>query len=335
MALSGSTNYAESFTAANLIALALRRLGVLGIAETINSTEESNALVTLNLIVKEWSSQGADVWLRNTGHMFLESPGTVDGYTVGTSLSASFTSQYYTTTLNGAVASGGTTLVVDDDTNIADTDHILTELDDGTLDVTTVNGAPSANSVTLTAGLDSAAADGNIVYTFKTGDSITDKITKIVYAARRITNLDNVATNAGYMEGIDSQINIIGEDEYRLLPTKLQTGTPVSIHHRQEEVNPTIFIWPTGGTGRVHSIVLEYNTYLQDFDATSNNIDLPAEGANALVWSLAAEMASEYGLGEREQARLWSLSRLKTDEFFDYMVEDASIVFTLDEKGRY
>ena len=78
MALSGSYNYTESITAAQIIALALRRLGVLGIAETINSTEEANALIVLNLLIKEWSAQGADVWLRKKAYLFLENPGEVN-----------------------------------------------------------------------------------------------------------------------------------------------------------------------------------------------------------------------------------------------------------------
>jgi hypothetical protein len=332
MAFSSSWNYTESYTAANIIERALKRLGVYDASESVNSTEQTDALVVLNLIVKEWSARGADVWLRNTGHLFLPSPGTVGSYTVGTSGTAKFTSLYYVTTLAAAASASATTITVTDDTNMANADVILIEQDDGTLKETTINGAPAANSVTLAAGLASAAAAGNIVYSWPTSRNISAKVAKLVNAARRITNTDNAATNAGYMEGVDSPLSIIGEDEYRLIPQKLQTGVPVSIHHRQKAVNPELFVWPTGGSGNVHSIVLEYNAHIQDLDGTTNNLEIPPEGVNALAWQLAAELAPEYGIPEIEQRRIWSIANNKVADFFDYQTEDASVMFGVEQR---
>lgn len=330
MAFSASWNYTESYTAASIIERALKRLGVMDAGETVPTAEQTDALVVLNLIVKEWSAKGADVWLRNTGHLFLPSPGTAARYTVGTSGTAKFTSAYYVTTLAVAANASATTITVTDDTNMANADVILVEQDDGTLLATTINGAPAANSVTLTAGLAAAAAVGNIVYSWPTANNIAAKITKIVNAARRITNTDNVATNAGYMEGIDSPLSVIGEEEYRLIPQKLQTGVPVSVHHRQKAVNPELYVWPTGGSGNVHSLVLEYNAHIQDLDGTTNNLEVPPEGVNALAWQLAAELAPEYGISEVEQRRVWSIANNKVTDFFDFQVEDASVMFGVD-----
>lgn len=333
MAFSSSRDYTESFTAANLIERAVKRLGVMDASASINSTEETDALVVLNLILKEWTAQGADVWLRDTGHLFLVSPGTKTSYTVGTSGTARFTSQYYVTTLASDGSTSDTTLTVTDDTNMSDTDRILIELNDGTLHDTTISGSPSANSVTISSGLTGAAGSGSIVYSWPTANDISAKIVKLVYAARKQTNTDHVDINAGYMEGIDTPLEIVGEDEYRLLSQNLQTGIPVSIHHRRETTNPELFVWPTGGSGDVHSIVLEYNTYVQDLDSTSNNLDIPAEGVNPLTWQLAAELSAEYGLSESEQRRLWNVATSKVDNFFDYQVEDASVIFARETRG--
>lgn len=332
MAFSASWNYSESYTAANIIERALKRLGVYDAAESVVTAEQTDALVVLNLIVKEWSAKGADVWLRNTGHLFLPSPGTVGSYTVGTSGTAKFTSAYYVTTLAADANAAATTLTVTDDTNMSDTDVILIEQNDGTLKATTISGAPAANSVTLAAGLASAAASGNIVYSWPTANNIAAKLTKLVSAARRITNTDNATTNAGYMEGIDSPLSIIGEEEYRLIPQKLQAGVPVSLHHRQKAVNPELFVWPTGGSGNVHSVVLEYNAHIQDLDGTTNNLELPAEGVNALAWQLAAELAPEYGIPELEQRRVWAIANHKVDDFFSYQSEDASVIFGVETR---
>lgn len=332
MAFSASWNYTESYTAANIIERAVKRLGVMDAAETIATAEQTDALVVLNLIVKEWSAKGADVWLRNTGHLFLPSPGTVGSYTVGTSGTAKFTSLYYVTTLAADANASATTLTVTDDTNMSDTDVILIEQNDGALKATTISGAPAANSVTIAAGLAVAAASGNIVYSWPTTRNIAAKITKVLNAARRITNTDNAATNAGYMEGIDSPISIVGEEEYRLIPQKLQTGVPVSLHHRQKAVNPELFVWPTGGSGNVHSIVLEYNAHIQDLDGTTNNLEIPPEGVNALAWQLAHELAPEYGLPILERQLLKAEAKQKVDDFFDFQTEDASVMFGVERR---
>src|SRR3990167_7886152 len=138
MAFANSRDYTESYTAANIIERAVKRLGVMDSAESLPTAEQTDALVVLNLIVKEWSAKGADVWLRNTGHLFLPSPGTVGSYTVGTSGSAKFTSAYYVTTLAVDANAAATTIVVTDDTNMLNADVILIEQNDGTLKATTI-----------------------------------------------------------------------------------------------------------------------------------------------------------------------------------------------------
>lgn len=334
MAFSSSRNYTESYTAANIILRALARLGILDMAEGVNSSEETAALVALNLLVKRWSAKGADIWVRNTGHLFLPDPGETSSYSFGTSGTGYFTSLYYVTTVATAASATDTTITVTDDTNISDTDIILVENDDGSLTDTTVSGAPAANVVTLAAGLDGAVAAGNIVYSWPTTSNIDDKPANIVSIVRKLTDTSNAATNAGFMEGIDSPINLIGEDEYRRLSTKLQTGAPVSAYFENAAVNPRLHVWPTGGTDNHHSLVVEYENYIQDLDATTNNIELPPEGVDALVWDLASALAPEYGLSIPEQRELRSRAKEAVDEFLDYMIEDAPVVFSVNYPRR-
>src|SRR3990167_12042 len=133
MAFSASRDYTESYTAASIIERAIKRLGVMDANETIDEDEEADGLVVLNLIVKEWMTHGAEVWLRDTGHLFLTGPGTVSKYTFGTSGTAAFTSGYYVTTLAASASATATALTVTDDTNMSNAHVILVEQDDGSL----------------------------------------------------------------------------------------------------------------------------------------------------------------------------------------------------------
>jgi hypothetical protein len=68
----------------------------------------------------------------------------------------------------------------------------------------------------------------------------------------------------------------------------------------------------------------------QTISIQANNPDFPIEYGNALVWGLAAELGSEYGLPENEQGRLWSIAKHKLETQLDYDQENADVIFALD-----
>lgn len=334
MATSGSYNYTESVSATTLIDMALRRIGVLGSGVTNSSTEEADAIEALNFIVKEWTNQGADIWTRKTGILFLKSAGEVRSYTVGTSGTASFATDYAMTTLSADAAASATTITVTDDTNIADTNIILVEEDDGTFTVDVVSGAPSSNSVTLTTGMGTAASSGNYVYTWTaTTSEITHKIVDILHVTRKLQDDTDDDTNTTTMPGLESNVRIIGESEYRSLSDKLETGAPTQLFHRTGPVTSELFVWPTGGDG-YDKLIIEYVAHMEDIDAAANNFDLLPGGFNALTFQLAYELSFEYGLPDPEKRRLKSEAEQKKEDFFNSTIEDASVVFALGGHSR-
>ena len=69
-----------------------------------------------------------------------------------------------------------------------------------------------------------------------------------------------------------------------------------------------------------------------DFDTAADNPEFPIEYGNALVWGLAAELASEYGLPPQEIQYLESKAEHKIGIMLDYDTENASVVFALDSR---
>lgn len=331
MALSSSKNYTDTFTAANIIALALRRLGVLDPSETVNTTEEANALVVLNLMVKEMCSLGLDNWLRQTGVLWVTAPGDKNKYTLGPSGSPAATS--WAETELAVTASAATTTITVASLNATHTissANIGVRLDDGDIFFTTISGAPSGSTVTLASGLPSVASVGNRIYTYATSYQI-NRPSRILYASRITHDTTNTSVASEEVEGIESEINIIGMDEYRTLAQKKQVGATLSIYYEPTITNGTLYIWPTGSTNQDYDkINLVYNFYVDDFDLTTNNAQFPPEWHNALAWSLAAELAAEYGLAEPEQKRLWSVANSKLAQLLDYDLENASVIFARD-----
>lgn len=308
MALSGSKDY--SITRADIIGAALRKLGEFDQGESISGDETSSANIALNLMVKEWVARGIDLWLRDEITLFLQ-PDT-QSYALGT---AKATASYVETTLTAAVVASDTIMPVTSSTGMTAADNIGIKLDDNTIHWDTIASVDSSTQVTITTGVASAAASGKKVYAYTT---TAGRPQKIVYAFRRDTS------------DIDNEVTLVGEKEYRSQSNKGSAGPPVQLYYQPTMTTGTLYVWPVDGGATWDKLVLIAQYLPDDFDTASNNPQFPIEWGNTLVWNLAAELASEYGLPEREQGRLWQIAEHKLNELLDYDQENASVEFAMD-----
>jgi hypothetical protein len=308
MALSGSKDYA--ITRADIIAGALRKLGAYDQGEAISGDETSAADVSLNLMVKEWVARGIDIWLRDEITLFLQ-PDT-QSYALGT---AHATGSYVETTLSAAEASGQTVISVTSSTGMTAADNVGIKMDDDTIHWSTIASVDSGVQITINDATDDDAASGNKVYTYTTK---AGRPTKLVYAYRRDIN------------GFDTEVKVIGEKDYRSQSNKASSGPPVEAFYQATMSTGTLYVWPVDGGANWDKLILIGQYYPDDFDTASNNPQFPIEWGNTLIWNLAAELASEYGIAEREQGRLWRIAEHKLSELLDYDVENASVEFVAD-----
>ena len=326
MAFSGSYDYTESLTAANVIALALRRLGVLDPSETIDSTEEANALITLNLILKEWSAMGANVWTRNTFYLYLTGAEDLGRHYETNSSTSYFVTASSGTTVKTAASSGASTIDISTASFVSNGDLLFIELDSGEIEAHVANGAQSGDTVTLTGTLGGAVAAGKAFYVSAASTRWQERLVDILSVNRIIPDytLTQLALDAG---GQSIPMELIGSEEYRSLARQHQEGPPLLVYHRRNPNSSELIVWPTGKDAGVHKLAIEAVVSLQDLDATTDNIYIPPEGFNALAWQLAAEMSAEYGISEREYGKLWAIAGGKINDFLDSQVPDASVKF--------
>ena len=161
MATSGSYDF--SVNCLEIIKGALRLIGAIATGETPAAAEISDAKEALDMMTKAWQAEGIGLWLNQEVTLFLEY--AERSYTLGPS-GDHCAATSVKTEIKTAAASGAGTIDVDSITGISDGDNIGIELDDGTLQWTTVNGAPSGDTITLTAVLAGAAAVDNHVYAY-------------------------------------------------------------------------------------------------------------------------------------------------------------------------
>ncbi len=311
MAVSGSKNY--SITTADIIAGALRKIGVYDQGETVSGEDTSSATISLNLIVKEMVADGADLFLRTESILFLQ-PNTQSYALPSAEITDAITCE---TTLSAAEASGQTVLSVTSSSGATASDRIGIKMDDNTIHWTTISTVDSSTQVTISSATDDDAASGNKVYCYTTK---SDKPNKILYAFRRDIN------------DFDTEVTIVGQNEYSRQSSKKSDGPPVELFFNPQgnQTTAKVWVWPDNGGKNWDKLVLIAQLYPDDFDSSANNPDFPSEWGNALIWNLAAEIASEYGATEKEMARLWAIAGNKLDKVLNYDVENASVKFELE-----
>lgn len=308
MAVSGSKNF--SVTRTDIINAALRKIGAYDAGETLGPDESKDAVLALNLMIKEWSARGIDVPWRETVTLFLQ-PGQ-QSYRIGPSGDHA-TAAYVETTLAAAALSGAVTVSLTSTAGITAADFIGIKLDSELIHWTTV---VSAVGTTITAALTGAAASGAVVYAYTTK---ANRPQRIVYAYRRNSS------------AFDTEVTVIGEAEYQRLSNKGSYGPVNQVFYRTSLDNGTLFVWPANDRSNDKLILITQNL-VDDFDSAGNNPQFPIEWSNAIVWNLAAEMAPEYGTSLKERQLLTMQAAEKLNTLLDYDVENASVIFGRDSQ---
>jgi len=274
MATSGSTDY--SVTRSDIITEALEIIGVYQAGETISASDTVSCARTLEMMIKAWQADGIGLWKDKEITLFQSYEGY--SYTLGPT-GSHCTASYVKTEIATAAVSGAGTITVDDDDGMSDGDYIGIELDDNSLQWTTINGAPVANVVTLTASLTDSAAVDNHVYTY------TTKISR---------PLNILEARLHRADGTEIPLEIISREEYMALPNKTYSGTPNQVFCDKATGNAGFYVWPACDDVQ-ELIMMTSRSPIEDFDSTANNPDFPQEWYLALVYNLAVLVGPKFG----------------------------------------
>lgn len=320
MALSNSINF--SVTRNELIEAALQHIGALGEGDSANPTQLTECSRLLNMLIKNWQTDGMQLWMRYYGYI-LPTTGT-SKISLGVEGGNAATSYLYTTTSTTS-SSGGSTITVSSVTGILNGNNIGVELDDGTMHWTTVNGAPVGSVVTLTDALTGDVASGADVYVYSTANKLT-RPAEIVEAFRR-RSLDN----------IDIPIRMVSMQEYNLLGEKESATVPVQWTYDQVlnfsssgyPGNGDFYIWPRFSNGD-ELIVIKYIKLFDDLDSATDNPEFPQQWFLPLMLGLAWLLAPKHGIPLKERQMLMQEAELYKKKTLDADMEPSSFLFQPD-----
>lgn len=273
MSLSGT--YTLSICAGDLIAQALRAIKALASGETATAEEAEDARISLNMILKEWQSRGLFLWMTEDLTLFLAYD--TASYLIGPS-GTNCSATVVETEIATAASSGDGSVVVDSIAGMTDGDYVGVQLDDGTMQWTTINGTPLAATITLTDVLTDDAAADNIVVTYTTKTQRPVEITKVI---RR----DH--------DGLDVELTPLSRSEWSMIANKTSNGAPVQYYYDPLLTDGKLYVWPVP-TDVTDHIIITHRRPIQTVENVVDDFEISQEWYRALKWELAAELASDY-----------------------------------------
>lgn len=327
MAVSGTITYRPTIN--TVINDALAQVGALdpesGLSPSASQT--ASALRMANSLVKTWGTRGLQLWERRYGVIFpqlnqglfvLGSPGPAGDHAC---LTTPLNGGFVQTTLAANAVSGATTIEVASVTgqlntvgnpavSITSGYNIGIELDDGTLQWTTVNGAPSGTTVTLSAALTDDVTEGSYVYCYQTklmrplriGDAFVRQV-------------------AG---GNDTPCRIISREEYNRFGMKSSEGTPVQLYYDPQSNTGNLYTYPVFPNVQ-QLLFIQFEKPIDDFATASDDFDMPQEWAEALMWNIAWRMAPGYQVPTATMREIKELALYTYEQLDGWDQETASV----------
>ena len=265
-----------STTRDEIITEALELLTVIEAGQAPSSDDVTSLSRTLNMMLKAWQADGVTMTTKKLAYLFPD-----DGKTSYSLLSTGdkYAYSYVRTTVNGALASGVSSVVLDSVTDIANTYNIGLYQADGSMHWTTVNGAPSGYTVDLTDATTDEIEDGAVVY---------------VFPAKADRPMDVVDAWIRNSDQHDTPIEVVSLREYMDQSSKTSEGQINLVTYDAQVSAPILRVYPSPEDLR-DIVVLMVKRSVYDFDAADENPDFPQEAYLPIAYNLAVLAAPKFG----------------------------------------
>jgi len=138
----------------------------------------------------------------------------------------------------------------------------------------------------------------------------------------------------GGIENETPEMSSMSRQDYLTLPQKDAPGTSTEYYYDPQIGTGVLFIWPVLQSANGEKIRFTYQRDFQDFDNGEDNPDLPQEWFDAIVKSLASNLAYALYPGNVQiqgTAKALADEALALAESFD--IEYTEVIFTLGDRN--
>jgi len=274
----GTTSGVTSFSVSrnDIIYMAFENMGVYAPGfETPTAGQMSVASDRLNMMIKAWQGQGVGLWLNQV--ITLPLVADAQYYSLGPSGDHCSASMGRTQIATAGVAAD-LTIEVDSITGISTGMNIGIELDDDTVQWTTVDGAPAGTTVTIAEALTDGVAVDNTVFFYS---SIISRPLSLIEARIKDVN------------GNETPLSPVSWTDYAALPLKSSEGKTNQYCFKSETVDSKLYVWPVN-TVMSDYIVATARMPVQDFVSMDDTPDFPQEWFDALHFGLAYRLCPAF-----------------------------------------
>lgn len=321
MTTSGNSDWNPQ--AVYIITRSYRQCGVIAENETPTAGMLSDALITLNAMVKEWQASGIHVWTEEEAIVFLQE-GQIRYLLGGSSLDNSSAADDWVQSELFVNAIAGAVSVTIDPPVVLNGQHIGIVLDAGPTWWTTVTSSV-AGVVGIADALPSAASAQNTVVAYNTRIIRPLKVPtcrRLQYASPGTTQGNN-----------ETPMTVLSRQEYEDLPNKHSPGIPTQFFYSPKLVQGEFYVWPAPANSQSAARVTWYRP-IQNFDTLNDTSDMPQEWLNALTWNLSQEMGPEFDIPPPRWQIIQSQAAQKLDMVQSWDRESEPIEFGIDWQHR-
>lgn len=132
---------------------------------------------------------------------------------------------------------------------------------------------------------------------------------------------------------LDTPLSELSRQEYFDLPNKSESTTPVSFYYDPQRAAGVLYLWPAPDSNAVadYTLYLTYLRRIEDISATTDNLDLPQEWLQGIVWALADDLETEYPVNDpRLAGKIERKAMIFMDKMRAWDTELTSVYFQPD-----
>ena len=132
----------------------------------------------------------------------------------------------------------------------------------------------------------------------------------------------------------DTALQVISRTEYEMLGDKTSQSIVNQIYYDAQLPNGIVYCYNVPSDNN-YTIWLSVQRPVQDITAGSQNFEVPQEWFLSLKWSLAEEVALEYGVDQQTLQYVTQKAAHFKQKAFDWQQEETSVYFSVDPQSMY
>lgn len=140
------------------------------------------------------------------------------------------------------------------------------------------------------------------------------------------------------LNGIDTPMQEFSRQEYFDQPNKTQSpSVPTSFYYDPQQATGTLYLWPAPSSATVsqYTINMTFLRRMANMDNNTNDLDMPQEWLEAIVWNLAVRLMAQYPVNDPNQASLIiGMAKQLYGDLKSWDIEPASLFMQPDYESR-